>query len=136
MKMYKKPDISNYNTEEVKQALSSIDKDLFPERFVELQARLIDLEKMESSERETSEKEPLSGTSIFLGRFGYLGMSIFLFYFMYDAFITGEIAGYRGRTVYLEDEPVYFYIRIAVYFVLGVICSWASIDYWFEEKGA
>ena len=137
MNMDSKPDISNYSLADIKQAMDSIDKEKYPDRYLQLKERLLALEKTQTPTKAVIYSDSTtSNSSLFLGRFVYLGGCLLLFYFIYLALQTGQVSGYRGNNIYLEESPVFFYLRIAIYAILGTICGWASFHYWYKKVRA
>ena len=116
------PDYSKYSLDELNEALTTIDRELYPEREAEIKQQIqIRLESNQDEHKQnspstTSKKKFGVGSQLFLG-----ALSLVFLYSGIDDLINGSTYARGGGTYTQVDNPTMFYLHSFLYIGLGAI---------------
>lgn len=135
------PSYETYSLKELVEALSSIDREAYPERVAKITAE-IDMrrgpqapksdtkikessEELNDSKESDEEDQPIS----IFSRVLFIAAAIVMFYSSWES-IVNEQAYSREGIVTLEDSPYSYYFRILIFFSMGVALLYSG----FKDK--
>ena len=120
------PNYADYSLSDLEEALSSIDRDLYPVRVSEIENEIAKRHKLDPNLQQKMQ-DKVERELGFASRLFLFVVSILTLVYGIEGLMSGEIALKNQRTVALEDSPFLFYVVTLFFIGIGGYITYLSI---------